>query len=58
MALTGALKQLRGIASELRQSNVRKRKFLSFFVIFLIECGLILIEYIWNMFDSKLLLGA
>lgn len=46
MALTGALKQLRGIASELRQSNVRKRKILSFFVIFMIENGLILIEKI------------
>ena len=31
MALTGALKQLRGIASELRQANVRKRKLLIFF---------------------------
>ncbi len=32
MALTGALKQLRGIASELRQANVRKRKLLIFFL--------------------------
>ena len=32
MALTGALKQLRGIASELRQANVRKRKLFIFFL--------------------------